>query len=1677
LLVYEQEDKAREPTARDAKLVVDPRQPESDTFQRRVTLEMVELDRESYRWYDDPLTNQHYIVFDSRRPQSKARAVYMEIERKAGGGVLDTFAIGNIQTGQNDSLLLMSIHAPSSEYDPTHPTWNLMWRNIYRIPKGVSASDLDLKVFKGLPGREGTSESLDYQLDDNNQAEGYYLEILGLDQFNLSQQKQPDNILDEGQEVFRGDDWGLLVFPHRTPFDSDTTFIDQSSRETAPLRTDVPTLYNYISQSEKVKNSEYYLQYVTRQRSNIVRLNRVNIIENSEVIIVNGNRLQRGTDYTIDYNFGQVTLLVDDANDPNADISIDYEYAPFLAVQKKTLLGLRAEYEWSRDLRIGSTLLYKSDKTQDRKPRVGQETAKMMVIDFDMDFRLYPNFLTKAVNALPMIETETKSTVSVSAEVAQSRPNPNVEDIAYVDDFESALDRVSLGVNRTNWSLSSVPDPVSDESVWKRGKLLWHRPYVLPRREEVFTINSDNVPQGEGVVQTLRMVFRHGHTEGNEPDSSWAGVMRPFEGRIDADRAQELKIRMRRLRKEVPGYLHLDFGVIDEDVDNDGASFGEDDRPLGDENRVVNEEEDRGLDGLFDAEEPDYDAATNPDPNDDNWYFLNRGDCPLGGANCGDAVVQSRFERPDDELYYEWLNGTQGNRVDAAQAARPDQERLTGTFTDRNSSSYFSFVIDLSDTTRSARFLDTASFSRNGEWVTYTIPIRDPDNYETFGTVEPRWNQVQHVRVWFEAIDPVWDPQDTLDLVVRQLPVVQDTLEIAEWYVVQSAWDDTVYVNDSLIRGVDEDPKLVVSSVTEEDGTFFAPPGVEPYRDPQQNVEETQRGLSLRYEDLRYGDTAFASRQLITAEAYSGYRTIEMYVYGDPSIAAGGDSTVQFIFRMGRDESNFYEFRTDAGLYPGWDERNYVVIDFNEITALKDAAIRNLETGQRVDTADGPYRVAGSPNVNQIKFFAFGLTQTDSIADSAVTGELWVDELRVTGVRRDIGTAGRVSLTGNMADLLNYSVSYQYKDPYFRGISTATRGGSSNNLGSGQTEKNLAWTASINLDKFAPRSWGARLPLSFGYNQTTRLPLLKNNSDIVLPEESRELEKSTASSRSFSISESFNRKGKNPLFSVLLNRQTVRFSYSRSNQRSVNRPFYLGENYSIRASYEAGIARPPKLPIFFWAKRIPLLKGVVGREVILYPSTWKFSGQLSRTLSISEDSDRKRISSLKRDFGGDMNMNYQIMENLGTSFRYTTKRDLTDPDLVNITLNPNNFKLGLETNFSQAFTSNYDPKLLNFFTHKFSFSATYRDSYERSTETLRSDLNQTWNVAGRFDHQQLLSIGSEQPGRRSGDRTVKRPFFDPPLAVVRFLTSWINPVGYKYAKSYSNSVPGMQTRPSLAYRFGLRREADVDTVTIGRSRYARETEAYDLSSGFGFLGGLNTDVRYSRAISSDVVRLGTRTESITTKWPDLTIRISQFRNIPFIKGVLNKFISVFAPRTGFSRDVREDRDLDASFTVSESVTLNYSPLLSVNFRLLRNFSVSGSYTLNKTEVKKFNRVSGDLDNESRSNKKSIGFSSRFSFTAPGGIGIPLFGKVKFRSTVTIDLNVRYSSNKTENSDRGLPFRVTTEKSDLTVSPVISYAFSDQIKGGLTARWQDSNDAKFDRKSHVRELQIWTEIRF
>ncbi len=1629
---FEQERNSQDQiVAEVARFFVDPTDPtrfETDATPDSIAIREVFPSDDGIR--RDVARNQHYVHFGTARRD--LLGVYMEVARfDDNNNFLGIDTIGDIS---QQPYRLKMLRASDVEYNETHPTWPLMWRNVYDVPRNLRSEDLGLKIFVGVQGREDQATNLDYQINSSTgQSEGNYLEIFGLDQTQTSGARIPDGQLDDNLEIYNPI-WGLLLFPSRFPFNSDTTFTDSLGNQTPELASIArnPFLYNGRPTEQRVVNStQFYLQLTSRERTNTIRLGRANIIEGSERVTVNGETLTKDVDYSIQYDFGQVTLLSDRALDPNGDLRIEFEYAPFVSIARKTLFGARADYEWNKDVRFGSTVLYKSDKAQDRKPRVGQETASGLVTSFDGRATFQPAFLTSAIDALPLITTEAPSSVTIAGEFAQSRPNPNVDGVAYVDDFESAIEQVSLGSTRNDWRLSSLPLQVGAES--RRSKMLWHNPPRISY-QEVFDAER---AAGEGSITLFRMIFRKAAfvtdtTDTNPPppdaprSDSWSGITYYLgANRLDEDRLQLFEMRVRGDR----GVINFDFGRISDDIDGDG-NLDTEDRDL---NQAVSEEEDVGLDGLPDEEEPGYDPILNPDPNGDNWFNGAEGKCPLPDGTC----PNQRFA-DNDPRFYEWLNGTEGNRVELGLALdNVDSEvpRRAGGFWNQTNT-YRSFRVDLS----------TGEYevpgSRNAsDWKTIRIPVREIIE-ESFREGDPTWDNTTHVRVWIESA-----ATDT----------IPDTIEVARWYFVQSNWTDSLLIDSTRVVNPNDSSSFVVASVSEEDNEFFTPPpGVEAYTDPTSNVTEAQRALALIYENLKPNDTGLATKTNPVAESYAGYRRLQLFVYGPEATVT---DSVFFFFRVGRDSVNYYE--TSTFLEPGWASGNEIDFDFNEVTAIKDSALRALDNpNAELDVVSGKYRIFGRPNINEVLYFAAGVVNAGS---NEISGEIWMDEMRVVDVRRDVGTAYRVEMNMRGADLFTFNASLENRDAFFRGISSATRAGSNNNLGSGQSNVSESYSLTFQAHKLLPKSFGATLPISAGYSRTESRPLVRTNSDIVLPEEIRELEKTTSETRRFSVSESFNKRTTNPLFTLFLNRQKLSLSYARSDRRSVTQPFSFSENYTVRGDYDMSWRNAPKVPIFFWLKPIPFLNKAAGSTLQLYPERWNWSGSLTRTVSINDDPQGNRRSSLNRNFNARMNYSHQIFPTLKTSLVWSTNNDLADDNLVNLSLS--DFRLGEQLNYSQNFSGTYDPKLFGWFTTSFSYRANYRDDLDRSNGTRRSDLSRSWSVNGVINHQRFFARGQSWG------------IIETPKSVIRFLTNWVRPPSYKYEESYTNTVPGLTGRPSLAYRFGLRDETNVPIGISNSSRRASEGVSYEASSGFTLLGGISTDVRYRQQIDRNLIAVGGRDEDRNTSWPDLTISIRRFQTLPLIKPIVNKFIDIFTPRTSYSRSTRETEALETGIVTSRVVTVNQTPLLALTLKLFRNFSLSGSYGTTRTTDEKFSRTSGASTTETRSTGQRIAVSTRWQFSAPSGIQIPLLGRLRFQSRVTFEATIRYNADKSESSSAGNAFRTTRDQTDFQVQPIIQYEFSRQIKGGLSGLWQDTNNRQLDRKTHLRQLAIWTEIRF
>src|SRR5690606_35998419 len=221
-------------------------------------------------------------------------------------------------------------------------------------------------------------------------------------------------------------------------------------------------------------------------------------------------------------------------------IEIEYEQNALFQLQTKTLLGARLDYALDDRLGMGATVMRLSQQSASDKFRLGEEPIANTIWGVDGKLDLQPRWLTRVVDALPLLQTRAPSSLSITGEFAQLRPGhtqttafdrardilrdagrdfsaDQLGGISHIDDFEG-FENPSTLLQPGAWRLSSAPayvpavddDPTnvgadldSLRTNW-RGTLAW---YSL-NQGSIQTLDQQGVTFTYDPVLDPREVFR-----------------------------------------------------------------------------------------------------------------------------------------------------------------------------------------------------------------------------------------------------------------------------------------------------------------------------------------------------------------------------------------------------------------------------------------------------------------------------------------------------------------------------------------------------------------------------------------------------------------------------------------------------------------------------------------------------------------------------------------------------------------------------------------------------------------------------------------------------------------------------------------------------------------------------------------------------------------------------------------------------------------------------------------------------------------------------------------------------------------------------------------------------------------------------------------------------------------
>jgi hypothetical protein len=1536
------------------------------------------------------------VVTGSLPPNNVLAVTYREVVRE-GDTQVEKW-VGNPDV-QHNNLRLRMISPPvdSLDVDITTGRWGSLSRNELKNVYYLGSEAIIKDSFKLAIKRRAGGAGVDQEALDSIP----YIQILGLDRRNLAGQNIPDGLVDE-ELVDLGR--GFLFFPDLQPFEPDSFdihsgWLPQYWPRPDTLRGDEtnPNIYHkkYVNYN---LDTRYYLdvQYKSPQTTFFLGWN---VLENSEVVTLNGVKLQKGTGYTIDYETGELTLLTPDALETGADVSVDFSRASLFGLSK-SLLGISGQYKPTDEFSLATTWLYESKGTLEERPRLDQEPSRTIVGGLSGTFKLAPDFMTTMVDALPFVESREKSSLAVSGEFGISIPNPNTRNEVYIDDMEGNKETRPFSLLRSQWRVGSLPAGLVVQPAGRRA-LWWYNRNPQYHKDVVHEgdLYPERTPEErERAITALELYFNR--TEGSHSLTqvlSWLGE--------DFTEMQyiEMWVKDHPADRELGKEIKIDLGVVSEDAmwDPDNLPNGSLDTEDKNKNGALDltpTDEDTGLDGK-------YDPGKGRPPEETEQYVTGVSESPEDPE--GDDYRYNPESAPND---FSHINGTEGNRL-ASPNPTPDTEDLNGNGRLDTEQDYFELTVNLA---QNSRF--QVRDNGNG-WRLFRIPLSDTT---VVSVGQPRWDSVKHARLWFRDF------------------VEGDTLRIGGMEVVGNRWIITPIADSASFK---EGERFYVGVINNKDnGDIYVPPPIQ--IGEENRIPKKEQSLVLYTKNLFPADTVSAFKSFAGGNDYTQYGSLKFWI-------RGSSDSLMFFIRFGTDSLNFYEYA--APVHAAWESKEFQLTD---LSILKEGLASTIIDTTLSRPDGGWLRLSGRSSFTRVQRITMGLINVAERTGSSMiaSDSVWVDELRLTNVKKEIGTARRVFVEAKFADLLSLSTQIESRGEDFLAIGS-TRG-------SGYRASSYLVSGVMALHKFMPQGM-FNIPVNFSLSESKEIPKFRTGDDIILTKQYEEAQTTKNGTRSISVSF---RKTPTPnkWFRYTVEAIGLGFSVTDAHYANVTR---VDSTRTLSGSFSYQFAPTGRSSI-----DIPLGHG---RKLSFsyLPSSFSFTGAGVRTQSKSYERSggglilRSDILRKTGDFG--VQTSYSPLSNLRCNYDISTTRDWL---LFNPSRTLGNINIGTEVSRSQNFRSEFTPKLGSWLTPNVSFAGSYREDHRPELKRI-DDVGDVRNVANSGSISLGLGIPISRlvqllgPKAAAKDTTRVRAKTTEGALTLPGLLGRIGDIRASHSISYGSQLSRIYGKPNLSYMFGIRRAAGGDARFardgVTSSNIARTTS---MTANGRLFRGLSVDARFENTSRELEGLTGIRVEK-RLLWPELRAGWSELERYLGMGGR----IKLIRLDSTFRRTTEES---GAKGKPSEKVTTesDWTPFLSLNATWKGGMSMS--FTSDLSTIETISQIGAAYT--STSTTSSHTFNLQKTIDATKGFSLPFAAgrKIRLKSSVNVGLSVKYSTVSSSVSPL-----LAEKKDDFSVTSNANYSFSANLSGGFNFGFTQARDLQIGVTRRSLRLGLSASFRF
>jgi cell surface protein SprA len=361
-----------------------------------------------------------------------------------------------------DQVIILKLLRPS-QVRLNLPTWDLQMKNIYTFGGSFSKDNFQMRILY----RDDSSGVDNPALPRGTRVKDVPLvQVLNLDRLDPTNELNPDGNFDYIEGITVDSRNGRIIFPVTEPFGSflRTKFnlADPGDAALANKYT-FDELYNTTKSDalQAANKAKFFLAGKGQSGGASSVYLGPGVADSNVTVFAGAQQLQRGVDFTV--NDG--TLLITNAGVlvSGQDITIQFDTPQFFQVTQKSFFGSRFDYAYSKDLNLGATILYQNERPIVRRVAIGDEPARNTMIGLDVNYKADSRFLTKMVDALPLIQTKAPSTITFQGEYAHLFPGVNRfvdqsgKGISFIDDFEASRIPVQNIQNPLRWRIASTP--------------------------------------------------------------------------------------------------------------------------------------------------------------------------------------------------------------------------------------------------------------------------------------------------------------------------------------------------------------------------------------------------------------------------------------------------------------------------------------------------------------------------------------------------------------------------------------------------------------------------------------------------------------------------------------------------------------------------------------------------------------------------------------------------------------------------------------------------------------------------------------------------------------------------------------------------------------------------------------------------------------------------------------------------------------------------------------------------------------------------------------------------------------------------------------------------------------------------------------------------------------------